>query len=71
MVTADELILEWDTLLTSFNNLWEIEMQAIQTITWSTNGGRSPFGTKTQGLMVAFKHTIIQPDESLLSGTTV
>jgi hypothetical protein len=27
--SADELILEWDTFLTSFNNSWEIEMQVI------------------------------------------
>jgi hypothetical protein len=46
--------------------LWEIEMQAIQTITWSTNGGRSPLGTKMQWLTVAFKHAI-RPDGSLLA----
>jgi hypothetical protein len=68
MVTADKLILEWDALLTcSFNDLWEIERQAIQTITWSTNGGRgSPLGTKTQGPTAAFKHAMIQPDGKLL-----
>jgi hypothetical protein len=46
--------------------LWEIETQAIQAVTWSTNGGRSPLGTKMQeGPRVAFKHAI-QPDGSLL-----
>jgi hypothetical protein len=45
-----------------------IEMQAIQAVTcWSTNGSRSPLGTKMQGpTTVAFKHAI-QPDGSLLA----
>jgi hypothetical protein len=67
MVTADELNLECHTLLTSFNDLCEIETQAMETITWSTNnGGRSPLGTKMQGLAAAFKHAI-QRDGSLLA----
>jgi hypothetical protein len=66
MVTADKLILEWDTLLASSNCLWEIETQAIQMIKWSTNGGRSLFGTKMQGPTAAFEHGI-QSDGSLLA----
>jgi hypothetical protein len=46
MVTADKLILEWDAFLTSFNDLWEIELEAIHASTWNTNcGGSSPLGT--------------------------
>ena len=69
MVTADELILEWDTFLTSLGNLWEIERAAIQTITWSTNGISSPpetIGTKMQRPMAGFEH-VIQPDGTLLA----
>jgi hypothetical protein len=36
VVTADKLILEWDTFLTHFNDLREIEMETIQMSTWST-----------------------------------
>ena len=69
MITADQLILEWDTTHTSFNDLWEIEMEAIETISWSSNGGSSPpetIGTKMQRLTAGFEH-IIQPDTMLLA----
>jgi hypothetical protein len=67
MVIADKLILEWDTLFTSLNDLWEVEMQAIQMITWSTNGRRSLAAwNEVQGPMTTFKHAI-QPDGSLLA----
>jgi hypothetical protein len=67
MVTADKLILEWDALLASSNCLWEIETQAIQMIKWSTNGGRSLFGTKMQGPTAAFEHGIQSDGTSLLA----
>jgi hypothetical protein len=66
MVAADGLILKWDAALTFFNDLWEIKMQAIQSITWNTNAGRSLLGTKMPGWTAAFKHAI-QPDGSLLA----
>jgi hypothetical protein len=62
MVTADQLITEWDDFLASFNNLWEIEMEVIQMITWSTDGGgRSPPGTtKIKRPKAIFQHAIQQ-----------
>jgi hypothetical protein len=66
VVTADKLILEWDAFLASFNDLWEIKMEAIQMSTWSTKGGSSALetiGTKMQGPTAGFKHAI-QPDGS-------